>query len=220
MKLTQCALAGALLMLSGCGSDTINLVISPRTGKFVPNPKKGDVVRFSARGADKSVTFSFGVSPCVETNITGTCTVNADAPSGTPAGYYLYKCPDNSCVDPEIIVGSDIEPIHNEAMLHAARGAPTPVGIICLNGNAMIDPTPIRVSAGENIVWYPDGSAAQQPKKWSISSLADTCTDSTQINQDHSSCTIRADAPPTSSYTLTVTEPAMCKPATGEIDKP
>jgi hypothetical protein len=101
-----------LVMMTVCLScktsrQVILLDESLRT--VVPYVHPGDVVLFRDRKGEKFVpSFPLG-APCTDIGdlSKGSCTIAAKIPFTA----YPYDCPEHKCDDPEIVVGSDAEPI-------------------------------------------------------------------------------------------------------------
>src|SRR5581483_4642840 len=95
-------MAGVVLITAlsqlGCSEKPIRLIADPYSGQVILNPDKGQVLRWDST---MSAYFLAGASPCKSGGDPNECTINVNS------GMYLWKCKNNACVDPQVVVGSD-----------------------------------------------------------------------------------------------------------------
>ncbi|MGA2600812.1 MAG: hypothetical protein ABSH09_27915 [Bryobacteraceae bacterium] len=187
---------GAVIQ-SGCGGNTIRVVISPdRPEKLILNPQLNDVIEWQA-GVNPSFR---GPTPCNGGQPQNNkCTVNQTS------GKYLYQCDNNACTDPEVVVGSDMGGLGTKQTrsvpIRTANSAQD-VSLWCNNNQVALDPNPVAFTAkaGDTLetVWVNTGS--NPIKNWQVKFNNPSPCKESQIGPDHNSCSF--DAPASSaSYT-------------------
>jgi hypothetical protein len=200
-------LAGAL---TGCGSQTINVVYFPLQQKVVLHPNQGDVIQWKdqAGGPLTTVTFPLG-SPCKSTaELTqGKCTIAV--PNSNSSYQVPYLC--TGCTDPEIVVGSNNGP----GPRMDTMAAPTAlVQMACVSNQVTIFPTAVTipkatVAAGATVEWVP-GGVPPIAADWTASGFSSViCTNGTAFNSNSNTCNLVTTLSP-GSTTYTVSS-ASCK---------
>ncbi len=168
----------AVIALSGCGNKVTLRMSLNEPNKVVLNVNKNDRIVWEI---PETVKFTLA-TPCSDGQLsTKDCTV------GSASGIYRYNCP--NCVDPEILVGSDL-----------GGEGPTPkatasfdieVNISCQANAVKVQPSEVSAAAGKVIRWIPVGAFnTEYLRKWNVNGLANACNEQ-EIHQGASYCTIK-----------------------------
>jgi hypothetical protein len=210
-------------ILGSCGSNTVTMQYDTSLHSVLLRVQSKEVIRFVDANNKKFVpTFPLG-SPCTDDNDLkkGTCTVSATAPLNK---YPFSRC--EACPDPEIVVGSDTQPIdpNVKASRSATAGDPVPVFMGCVNGATVLVPPETKEHKSDEITieWVPGGS--NPLKDWTVSDFKDPaggsaviCKQSPPFNKDITDCTVdQSKVTAGTTYTYAVSS-SSCAAGLGKI---
>jgi hypothetical protein len=203
----------AMLFLSGCGSNEINVSVA-QNKKVVLNPGYGDVIKW------KGVNVHFLVPFCKETDLwTPQCTVNVQV-SANQFGQYNYICQSGGCSDPEVDVGSGNGNPLNKLSTTPTDAQTDQVGLACSSGVVTAGPSDVPdslyspVAPGTIVQWI--GNGLPVLTDWTVKfddGNSTVCGVDTIQAGGNDKCTIQQELTAGKAYKYSATSTSMCATA-------